>query len=65
MDLLNVLIGSFFVVISIGYVVYRFLYRSDEVDRSSMVFPNQVKIYIGFFILFLLGLLMIYRELKL
>jgi len=64
MDFINLLIGLFFVLMSIGYVIYRKIYKSDEIDKS-MLLANQIKIYFGVFIFFLLGLIMIYRELKL
>lgn len=63
MDIINLIIGLFLVLMSIGYIVYRKIYKLDEID-NSLLLANQIKMYFAIIIFFLLGLIMIYRELK-
>lgn len=64
MNVINFLIGLFFILMSIGYVIYRKIYKSDEIDDDSMLLADQIKINFSILIFFLVGLIMVYRELK-
>ncbi len=65
MDVLKLIIGLFFIFLSVGYILYRLIFKSKEIKKSDyLMMSAQFQIYIGFFILFLCGIVLIYKELS-
>ena len=65
MDILNIILGLSCVFLSLAYIIYRIVFKSNEIDsHKSMLLPGQIQIYTGVLIILILGLFLIYRELK-
>ena len=65
MDVLNIILGLSCVFLSLAYIIYRLVFKSNDTDSyKSMLLPGQIQIYTGVLILLIVGLILIYRELE-
>lgn len=63
MHVLKLIIGILLVLISIVYFIYKINLDSRE-ESDDMLFSFRIKIYVGLLAIFIVGIIMIYREIK-
>ena len=65
MDILNLILGLSCVFLSLAYIIYRLVFKSNEIQDSNFtLLPEQISINIAVITILILGLILIYRELK-
>ena len=65
MDILNIVLGLSCIFLSLAYIIYRFVLKSNEIQHPNFtIMPEQISINIAVFTILIVGLILIYRELK-
>lgn len=65
MDILNIILGLSCVFLSLAYIIYRIVFKSEDIkDSNFSLLPEQISIYGAVSTILIVGLILIYRELK-